>query len=174
MEGLMIAEKQNTDQQTEKKEGMRFNDNKMRFDLIPLEWEVELARVLTIGAAKYTEDNWLKGMPWKKIYSSMVRHANKFRSGMSLDQETRCHHLAMVAWNALALMSYEMRGVGEDFRKNEPLLYDEDFNFIGTSAAADAYEEEGGLGMSKEELAELSAKFQELRSRSKSTTPPKP
>ena len=30
------------------------------------------------------------------------------------DPETKCHHLAHVAWNALALMVYEMRGLGED------------------------------------------------------------
>lgn len=89
-------------------------------DLIPPEWEWELGRVLTAGAKKYAARNWERGMPWSKVMGPLRRHLNKWERGEMLDigtpdePGTKCHHLAMVAWNALVLMSYEMRGAGTD------------------------------------------------------------
>ncbi len=100
--------------------GMRMNAGKLRADLIPPEWEVALADVLTQGAKKYEPRNWEKGMSWSSMVGCMKRHINKFLAGERYDGNgfdvkagtTGCHHLAMVAWNALALMSYDLREIG--------------------------------------------------------------
>jgi hypothetical protein len=102
--------------------GLRYDQGKNRLELIPPEWEWALGEVLTAGAVKYAERNWEKGMDWGKLIGPLRRHLNKFLSGHSYDTEpdaegrpgTGCHHLALVAWNALALMSYELRGIGTD------------------------------------------------------------
>jgi hypothetical protein len=45
-----------------------------------------------------------------------MRHAWAFWRGETLDRETGCHHMAMAAWNCLALVSYSIRDVGTDDR----------------------------------------------------------
>lgn len=95
-------------------EGLRYDTGKNRLDLIPPEWVWGLGDVLTKGAAKYEDRNWEKGMKWSRVFGPMLRHAYKFMAGERYDEETGCHHLAMVAWNALALMSYDLREIGED------------------------------------------------------------
>ena len=94
--------------------GLRYDTGKLRLDLIPPEWIEALAAVLTVGAVKYAPRNWEKGMAWSKVYGPLMRHVLAWLKGERDDPETKCHHLAHVAWNALALMVYEMRGLGED------------------------------------------------------------
>lgn len=93
--------------------GLRYDAGKVRLDLLPPAWTWALAQVMTKGAEKYAPRNWEKGMPWSKVVGPMLRHAFKWLSGEIYDPETGCHHLAMVAWNALALMTYQSRGIGE-------------------------------------------------------------
>lgn len=94
------------------KEGVRFDQGKLRFDLLPHDGISELARVYTKGAEKYADRNWEKGMHWSRVLGSLLRHTFKFMAGETHDPETGCHHMAMVAWNALALCVYDIRKVG--------------------------------------------------------------
>ena len=94
--------------------GLRHDTGKVRLDLLPPEWIWGLGQVMTAGAAKYEARNWEKGMAWSKVLGPMLRHVYKWMSGEMYDVETGCHHLAMVAWNALALMSYQIRLSGND------------------------------------------------------------
>jgi len=96
--------------------GVRYDTGKTRYDLLPADGLEALADVYTKGALKYADRNWEKGMAWHRVFGSLLRHAWKFWRGESHDPETGCHHMAMVAWNALALCCYDMRGVGEDDR----------------------------------------------------------
>ena len=97
-------------------EGGRFDEGKVRHDLIPA-WAIEkIAEVYTYGAQKYDNDNWLKGMKWSKIQGPLERHYNKWKRGRIKADESNCYHLAMVAWNAIALMCYEKFRVGVDTR----------------------------------------------------------
>ena len=83
-------------------------------DLIPPEWTWALGDVTTQGSKKYAARNWEQGMDWSKVVACMKRHIEKFLAGERYDHgETGCHHLAMVAWNALALMTYDIRGIGK-------------------------------------------------------------
>jgi len=40
--------------------------------------------------------------------------------GETFDPETRLRHIAQAAWNAQALLAYELRGIGEDDRHKLP------------------------------------------------------
>lgn len=138
-----------------KETAMRFNEGKMRFDLIPIELDVELARVYTVGAIKYDDGNWMKGMKWSVMIECAERHWKKWQSGLTVDPDTGCHHLALAIWNLAGLMVYQMRGLGEDNRNLVPL--DEDFKWTEGPAGA------MGLGLSKEKLAEMEAKYRPQR-----------
>ena len=97
-------------------EGKKHDLGKMRYDLIPAYPMERLAEVYTIGAAKYGDYNWLKGMKWGRIFAAMMRHAWAWWRGEACDQVDGQHHLASVVWCAMALMEYEHRDIGEDDR----------------------------------------------------------
>lgn len=87
----------------------KFDDGeeKVRFDLIPAGPLFELARVYTIGAKKYADRNWEKGLGWGRIFAAMMRHSWKWWRGETHDPVDGQHHLSSVAWCAFALMEYE-------------------------------------------------------------------
>lgn len=96
--------------------GLRYDAGKLRYDLIPPEALDELARVYTVGAAKYADRNWERGMSWGRCFGALMRHAWAFWRGEAEDPETKCHHMAHVAWNAFALFVYNHNRVGQDDR----------------------------------------------------------
>jgi len=88
------------------KEGVKFDGEKIRYDLIPADALHELARVYTHGAQKYEDDNWRKGMEWKKIMGAMERHYNSFKRGQEYDPDSGLLHIAQVAWGAFTLINF--------------------------------------------------------------------
>jgi hypothetical protein len=96
--------------------GVKFDDEKPRFDLIPPEAITELAKLMTMGAKKYDDRNWEKGMRWGRTFAALNRHLWKFWNGQEIDPETGVHHMVAVIWNAVALYTFVARGIGEDDR----------------------------------------------------------
>ncbi len=88
-------------------EGRKDDTGKLRFDLIPVRPMFRVAEVYTIGAAKYDDRNWEDGLRWGRIFRALLSHAWKWWLGERNDFEDGQHHLASVAWCALALMEYE-------------------------------------------------------------------
>lgn len=88
-------------------EGRKDDQGKMRFDLIPVEPLWLLAEVYTIGAKKYDDRNWEKGISWGRVFAAMMRHAWSWWRREKRDPIDGQHHLASVAWCAFALMEYE-------------------------------------------------------------------
>ena len=89
-------------------EGKKFDEGKLRYDLIPAYPLAEVARVYTIGAAKYDDRNWEQGIAWGRIFRALLSHAWKWWRGQMFDSEDGQHHLSSVAWCALTLMEYEV------------------------------------------------------------------
>lgn len=87
-------------------EGLRFNEGKLRYDLLPRFALKQVAAVLTKGAEKYAERNWERGMRWSKVIASMSRHQADFESGEDFDPEDGMYHAAKIATNALFLVEY--------------------------------------------------------------------
>ena len=78
-----------------------------------LEW---LADHCTAGRLKYPDStpgvpNWtLGGKPDEEYTNAIARHLAKFVRGEEMDEELGTHHLAAVAWNALALLTCNRNG----------------------------------------------------------------
>lgn len=87
-----------------------------RFDLIPAEPLMELARVYGWGATKYDDHNWRKGYNWGWSFASLMRHAWEWWAGKRADPESGLHPLAHVAWHCFTLMWYQMEDQGKDDR----------------------------------------------------------
>ena len=98
-------------------EAGRFSEGKIRHDLVA-PWSLnEIARVYTYGTIKYDDDNWWKGLKWKKdVFGCILRHVWKWFRGERDDDESGLHHLAHAAWNCIALMEYERNKIGTDDR----------------------------------------------------------
>jgi hypothetical protein len=74
-----------------------------RFDLMSPVGLYRLARHYANGAKKYGDHNWEKGVDYSGCINAIFRHTIKFMLG-SKDED----HLAAIAWNAFALMEYEV------------------------------------------------------------------
>lgn len=86
--------------------GLRFNEGKTRYDLVPQFAQDQYAQVLTKGAEKYAERNWELGMKWSKVTASLKRHTAAFERGEDYDKETGLLHTAHIMCNAAFLTEY--------------------------------------------------------------------
>lgn len=77
-----------------------------RYDLLPVGPLRQVAEHYGKGASKYADHNWRRGYEWSKSYAALMRHATQFWSGEDIDEETGSHHMAAVAFHALALLEY--------------------------------------------------------------------
>jgi len=88
-------------------EGRKDDVGKPRWDLLPAGPMLKLVEVYTIGANKYADHNWRKGLKYGRVIRAMLGHTFAWVNGERLDPEDGQHHLASVAWCALALMELE-------------------------------------------------------------------
>lgn len=86
-----------------KSAGVKFDGNKLRFDLVPAEAEEAIARVLTAGAKKYGDRNWENGLAYSRLYGALRRHLLKWWKGQERDEESGDEELAHVLTNAAML-----------------------------------------------------------------------
>ena len=87
-------------------EGKRFNNGKTRYDLVPVYSHEQYAKVLTMGAEKYGDNNWRLGMSWNSVLASLERHLYAFKNGEDTDPESGLHHMAHCAANCMFLIEY--------------------------------------------------------------------
>lgn len=83
---------------------------KARFDLIPPEAMKALAEVYSLGAAKYDDRNWEKGIPFSAALGALKRHLNAFEMGDMINTADGNHeHMAHVMWWAVAVVTFIKR-----------------------------------------------------------------
>ncbi len=91
---------------------IKFNQGKPKFSLIPPDALEGLAKLYTMGAVKYGDRNWEKGMDWSEIVDALERHLNHFKQGELYAQDDGQHHMLAVAWCAFTLYCYHQRDLG--------------------------------------------------------------
>lgn len=79
---------------------------KGRFDLITPFGLARLAKWYELGAQKYEDRNWEKGMPYSRCVDSALRHIDKFLMGMT-DED----HLSAAVWNLLCIIHFQECGM---------------------------------------------------------------
>jgi hypothetical protein len=98
------------------KAGVKFDQGKVRFELLPPEAVKAVAEILTIGANKYAARNWEQGMDWSRPFGATLRHLFAWWGGEHRDPDTGKSHLWHAACNIFFLIAYEARGIGKDDR----------------------------------------------------------
>jgi hypothetical protein len=101
--------------------GLRYNSDKLRYDLIPPLANREYAKVWTQALGKYPEGNWEKGMPWTEVIASAMRHLEAIRLGEDIDAESGLLHAAHLQCNAAMLTEYYFTKQDFDNRKKYDL-----------------------------------------------------
>lgn len=88
---------------SEQEQAKRFNDGKLRVDLVEPGFIFAVAEVLTFGAKKYGANNWKSGtgLTDEQIDGSLERHLWAAKSGEIYDKESNLPHLYHVACNLM-------------------------------------------------------------------------
>jgi len=87
-------------------EFMKFDDGKLRYDLIPTSSTLALARVLSHGAKKYKPNNWRAGSI-ERYVAAAFRHFEAYRSGEFFDQDSGLPHLEHLLTNIAFLIELD-------------------------------------------------------------------
>lgn len=87
--------------------GFKYDDGKLRMDLIPPSAIVSLAKALTHGAEKYVDRNWERGLSWGRVYAALQRHLNAWWNGEETDRESKLHHLEHAICNLAFLIEFQ-------------------------------------------------------------------
>lgn len=102
----MATQNDDTTVTTTTDRALKYDEHKLRMDLIPPCSLAEVARVYTYGARKYGAHNWRKGLEWSRVYAALQRHLNAFWAGEDIDSESHIPHLAHAAFGCLTLLNY--------------------------------------------------------------------
>lgn len=89
-------------------EGLKADDGRDRWDLLPWEPTRDIVRVLGHGARKYSEKNWLKVENARaRYFAAAMRHLFAWWAGEKLDRESGLPHLAHAGCNLLFLAHFD-------------------------------------------------------------------
>ena len=103
--------------------GIKHDDGKVRFELLPAGPLTELAKVYSAGARKYSDHQWRGGLRTTRLFGAALRHAFAWLGGETRNpgpgQEAGLHHLAQAAWNLLAIVEMEVTHPELDDRYKE-------------------------------------------------------
>lgn len=102
---------------TQTPQGRKFDEDKLRYDLIPVLAQEEVVKVITLGAKKYDPENW-KNVPEgrRRYYAAAMRHMEAWRKGEKED-EIGTHHIANAISNLMFILEKELQG-WEDVSEN--------------------------------------------------------
>ena len=91
---------------TKKGSGVRFNEGKVQWGLLPLASLEGCVRIFEFGAEKYSIGNWERGMSWRAVYESLQRHMASWQAGEELDLESGLPHIDHALCNLIMLSQY--------------------------------------------------------------------
>ena len=99
-------------------EGIKYDSEKPKMNLLPPKAMVEISKVLTFGAAKYDAENLRKLDDLQNRYTAgALRHIFAHMDGEELDPETNLSHLAHAMCCLLFKLEIELE---ERLKKEEP------------------------------------------------------
>jgi hypothetical protein len=107
--------------------GMKNDEGKQRWDLLPWESISELVAVLTFGARKYAPNNWRRVHDAQARYTAaLFRHVTSWLMGERNDPESGLHHLGMRCATYRSCLRSIFQGVkyGRSIRSNGGLAQD--------------------------------------------------
>ena len=119
----------NTNMEQENNESKKNDrlDDKLRWELLPLEDIEDIVKVYTAGAKKYGPNTW-QNLPdgYNRYKAAFFRHLLEHEKGNWLDEETGSIHLAQCVWNALAMLHIAK----QNMKNNENTICSKEENLL--------------------------------------------
>lgn len=100
--------------------GLKYDEGKPRYDLIPPEALKALATQLKYGAEKYADRDWEKGIHFGRLVRAATGHLWDFWAGEEFDEEGRPHLHGAITSLAMLLALVERHGVGSTWDDRLP------------------------------------------------------
>lgn len=92
-------------------EGIKFDQLKLRWNLVVWDFLEAIVRVLMFGASKYADDNWKRVPNRNERYkNASMRHLVAYIKGEKNDQETGESHLAHIGCCLMFLFWMDLTG----------------------------------------------------------------
>lgn len=92
-----------------KEKGVKYDSNKPEYGLLPPIALLEMAKNLTVGAQKYSRENWRKVPDGKRRYfDAAQRHLWAWKMQEVFDPENGLHHLAAAAVNIMFALELDL------------------------------------------------------------------
>lgn len=93
------------------KEGIKFDGEKTRLDLVSPDFIEATAEVLHWATVRedpppYPDHNWALGLKYSRVFSALLRHLWKWWRGETFDEESGLNHLAHAACCLMFLIHY--------------------------------------------------------------------
>lgn len=124
--------------------GIKNDQHKIRFDLLPVDALTEVARVFTFGANKYKDRNWEEGIRYHRCYGAILRHVFAWWHGEKKDEDSGLHPLAHVLCEALFLLHFELNPNHYENYVLDDRPHTEDSNANGISMVMEIIKKESG------------------------------
>jgi hypothetical protein len=97
------------------------DQGKLRMDLLSPDFLEGVAKILTLGAAKYGARNYINCKePYERYYAALQRHLTAYARGELVDQESGESHLLHAACCLQFLYEYEVQGKLADHPRRSP------------------------------------------------------
>ena len=99
-------------------DGQKFDQGKLRTDLLSVDALLGTAKVLTHGATKYGDRNWEEGILFHRVYGAVLRHLLAWWNQEDIDKDSGLPHIDLAACELMFLQhfvhDYEMYGRFDD------------------------------------------------------------
>ena len=97
------------------KVGQKHDQGKPMMSLVPPAALLEVAKVMTFGANKYSLGNWQHVDDLHRRYTdAALRHINAYQRGEKLDDESKLHHLAHAVCCLMFMLETDLNAATRD------------------------------------------------------------
>jgi hypothetical protein len=86
---------------------IKYDQGKVRWDLMPWQELGDVAKVFTYGSLKYGDRNWEKGIKPDRLFAAAMRHIAAVANDEQLDVESNLPHLAHATANLLMWLNVQ-------------------------------------------------------------------
>jgi hypothetical protein len=106
-------------------EALKYDGEKLRWDLVPFRAVEGMIKVLMYGMKKYTTPeasgahNWRKGFLWTRLIGAAFRHLTAIAKGEDIDPESLLPHIDHLMCCVAFLSEHMKAPYGEDDRYKE-------------------------------------------------------
>lgn len=99
--------------------GVKHDGGKPRADLLSGRFVLDVCHVLSLGAAKYSPDNWRHVERWRYM-AAAGRHWLAYLSGEKLDKESGLSHLSHLVTNCMFLFEKDLEDAASENAGGSP------------------------------------------------------